>query len=185
MESNNVNLFQNQSIRSPQFLLIERYLRVARIVLLAILCVGGIIVLGTFFLFRAQQQSLDRQRAQLYSIVQNNIAKEGMLVTLRARVQSLKKIMQYQVSIAPYIDTALLIATPPNLTSFSLGDASSVQISVDSATVEEAIGVVETIIRLTNEQKIKNPVVTSIVLSKDGRVTMGFVYVTVLTQPTL
>ena len=86
----------------------------------------------------------------------------------------------YQISIAPYIDTTLLIASPPQLSAFSLGDENSIRIEVQSETVEQAISVVETVMRLTEEKKIKNPVVTSITLDKNGAVMLGFTYFVVL-----
>lgn len=180
MEKHPINLFQSQAMYSPTLSMIERYLRMTRYVLLSLLLVIGGITLIVFFVFRVQQQSLEQRREQLFSSVQQNMTKEAMLLTLRARVSALKKIMLFQVSIAPHIDTALLIASPPQLTSFSLGDANSVSIGVESTTLEEAIDIVRTVIRLTEEKKIKNPTIVSIMLNKNATVTMGFSYVTIL-----
>ncbi|MFH0749856.1 MAG: hypothetical protein V1917_03005 [Candidatus Gottesmanbacteria bacterium] len=180
MEKHPINLFQTQVTYSPTLSLMERYLRVARYVLLSFLFGVGVVTLVVFIIIRFQEQSLDRQRQALYSSVQNNMTKEAMLLALRARVTSLMKIMQFQVSIAPYIDTTLLIASPPRLTSFSLGDGSLIRIGVDAQHLEEAIDIIKTVVQLTNENKIKNPTITSIVLDKDGTVTLGFTYVIVL-----
>ncbi len=180
MEKNPINLFQSQVSYSPVLSMAERYLRTARYILLFILMGVGVATLSVFFVLRLQQQSLDTQRKTLFASVSENMTKEAMLLALRSRVTSLKKIMLFQVSIAPYIDTTLLIAAPPRLTSFSLGDGNSVHIAIETKTLEEAITIVKTVLRLTNENKIKNSTITSIILNKDGTVTMGFMYITVL-----
>lgn len=180
MEKNPINLFQSQVTFSPELTLIERYLKAGRTIFLSILLGVGFVSLTGFFIIQYQMQALERERQDLYTSVTGNMTKEAMLLALRARVVSLKKIMLFQVSIAPYIDTTLLIAAPPRLSSFSLGEGSSVRIAVESKNVDEAISIVKTVIQLTDEKKIKNPTITSIILNKDGTVTTGFTYVTVL-----
>jgi len=180
MEDNAINLFQNKVTYSPKLAVIERYLRMTRsIFLLGVLGVG-LLTLIVYGIFQFQQRSLETKRQTLYEAVKQDVTKEAMLIALRARVSSLKKIMTYQISIAPYIDTTLLIASPPQLSTFSLGDQNSIHIEVQSETVEQAISVVETVMTLTEEKKIKNPVVTSITLDKNGTVMMGFTYSVVL-----
>ena len=180
MENNPINLFQSQSIISPKLALLERYLRGARTFLLFIVVGVGAITLMVYFIFSLQRRTLDGQRQELFTSVKENVVKEALLLTLRARVASLKKIMTYQISIAPYIDTTLLIASPPRLASFSLGDGNSIHIGVEAQSVEEAISVVESVMQLTNENKIKNPMVTSILLNKDATVSIGFSYTVIL-----
>jgi len=180
MEQNPINLFQSQATLSPTFTIVERYLRLTRYILLYVILGIGAVTLIVYMIFRFQQQSLEVRRKQVYAIVQQNITKEAMLLTLRARVLALQKIMMYQISIAPYIDTTLLIASPPVLKSFSLESANVIRISIDASSLEEAITVVGTVVQLTKDNKIQNPNITSIVLGKDAKVTMGFTYAVVL-----
>ena len=180
MENNPINLFQSQAIVSPKLAILERYLRGARTFLLFIVAGIGAITLIVFVIFSLQRKALDGQRQELFAIVKENVVKEALLLTLRARVASLKKIMTYQISIAPYIDTTLLIATPPSLSSFSLGDGNSIHIGVEAQNVEDAISVMQTVMQLTNDNKIKNPTVTSILLNKDATVSLGFTYTVIL-----
>ncbi len=180
MEDNAINLFQNKVTYSPKLTVIERYLRIARSLFLFGVLGVSVLTLVVYGVFQFQQRSLEKKRQTLYEAVKQEVTKEAMLIALRARVSSLKKIMMYQISIAPYIDTTLLIASPPQLSAFSLGDENSIRIEVQSETVEQAISVVETVMRLTEEKKIKNPVVTSITLDKNGAVMLGFTYFVVL-----
>jgi len=180
MEKNPINLFQNQVAFSPTLVVVERYLRVARYVVLSLIFGIGLLTLSIYFIFQFQKRSLDTKRQVLYQAVQKDITKEAMLLSLRARVSALKKIMAYQISIAPYIDTTLSIAAPPRLSSFSLGEGNSVHIEVDVDTITEAVSIVQTVIQLANEHKIKNPTMTSIILNKDAKVTLGFTYTVVL-----
>jgi len=180
MENNPINLFQSQAVVSPKLAVLERYLRGARTFLLLIVVGVGAITLIVYLIFSLQRRTLDGQRQELFASVKENVVKEALLLTLRARVASLKKIMTYQISIAPYIDTTLLIAAPPRLASFSLGDGNSIHIGVEAQSVEEAIFIVETMMQLTNDNKIKNPMITSILLNKDATVSIGFTYTVIL-----
>lgn len=180
MENNAINLFQSQNTYSPKLAAIERYLRTVRYVLLFGVLGIGVLTLITFAIFQFQQRSLETKRQALYEVVKQEVTKEAMLIALRARVSALKKIMMFQISIAPYIDTTLLIASPPQLSAFSLGDGNSISIEVQAENVERAISVVQTVMKLTTENKIKNPMVTSISLDKNGTVLLGFTYSVVL-----
>ena len=180
MENNPINLFQNRVAFSPKLAVLERYLRVIRNIFLSLILGVGIITIVVYVIFQFQQRALDEKRQTLFAIVQKDITKEAMLLSLRSRVSALKKIMTYQISIAPYIDATLLIAAPPRLSSFSLGDANTIHIGVDVDSVDEAVSVVASVIQLTNENKIKNPIVTSILLNKDEKVSLGFTYTVVL-----
>lgn len=180
MEKNPINLFQTQVVFSPKLLVIERYLRTARYVLLSLIFGIGLVTLIVYGIFSLQQTSLDGKRQALYAAVKQEVVKEGMLLALRSRVQALKKIMTYQISIAPYIDTTLLIAAPPRLSSFSLGEANSIHIGVNTQNVDEAITIISTVMQLTNENKIKNPLLTSILLNKDATVALEFTYTVIL-----
>lgn len=180
MEKRPINLFQNQMTFSPKLTVLERYLRMARNVFLYGIFGLGILTLAVYGIFFFQQRSLNTERQALYDEVKQEVTKEAMLLALRARISSLKKIMTYQISIAPYIDTALLIAAPPKLSSFSLGDANSVRITVEARNVDDAVTVVSSVISLANDRKIKNPTLTSVNLNKDATLTLGFSYITIL-----
>ena len=180
MENNPINLFQSQGVVSPKLAVFERYLRAIRTFLLVIVVGIGAMTLIVYSIFFFQRRTLDGQRQELFAIVKENVVKEALLLTLRARVSSLKNIMTYQISIAPYIDTTLLIAAPPRLSSFSLGDGNSIHIGVETQNVEDAVSVIQTVMQLTNENKIKNPTITSIFLNKDATVTLGFTYTVIL-----
>ena len=180
MENNPINLFQSQSAISPKLAMFERYLHGMRTFLLFIVVGIGTVTLIVYSIFFFQRKILDGQRQELFTGVQENVVKEALLLTLRARVSSLKKIMAYQISIAPYIDTTLLIAAPPRLSSFSLGDGNSIHIGVETQSVEDAVSVIQTVMQLTNDNKIKNPTITSILLNKDATVTLGFTYTVIL-----
>jgi len=108
--------------------------------------------------------------------IQAQTQKEARLLALRARVSALKKIMEQQISLAPYLDTTFRIALPPTLQSFSLADNSSVRISLSTNTVDEALSIVQTIITLTNERKIRNPLFTSLSMTPNGAMTFSVTY---------
>ncbi len=185
MQQNSINLFRTAENLSPVMGILERYLRWIRTVLLMGLLVIGVATVSVYIVFFLQRQNLEQRRSVLYTSVQQNLTKEAMFVALRSRIQALKRIMQLQVSIAPYIDVTLQIASPPQLQSFSLGDAGSIEISTKSPSVESAKDLLNIVIQLTNAGKIRKPTLTGIALDKEGIVTMGLTYIVVLTPATL
>jgi hypothetical protein len=179
-----INLFDTKASLSPGWQLVEKYLILARIYLLGFVCIGGALLVLTYGVVRVRTTQLDGQYTQLYKTIQGQSVKEGLLLALRARIASLKKILDVQFSLAPYIDTTLLIARPPELTSFSIGEKNTVQISVELPDIGQAISMMETVMILVEENKISLPNLTSLRVEKDGSIVMGITY-SVLLPPAL
>ena len=175
-----INLFQSKAELSPFWSMIEHTLEKLRIVLIFVFLGVGVSVISLYVFATMQKKTLASQQSQLMTIVTQYADKEIMLRALRARVISLQTIMKQQVSIAPYIDTTLLIAQPPTLTSFSIGEKNSVSISVKMTTMDNAVSLIQTVVTLTNTHKILHPLLTSFSIDKDGTITMGLSYGVIL-----
>lgn len=175
-----INLFDTKASLTPGWILAEKYLILLRQYFLGFILIAGILLVGTYGIVRLQKAKLDREEQQLATAIQSEHAKEGLLLALRARIASLKKILDVQLSVAPYIDTTLLLARPPRLTSFSIGDKNTVQISVELPDIGEAVSMMEVILQLVSENKIRNANLTSLTINKDGSVMMGIMYQVVL-----
>lgn len=180
--SNPINLFQSKAQLSPFWSVIERYLRISRAILIFILLGCGVTIISLYIFASMQKKTLQAQQTQLLTMVTQYADKEVMFRTLRARVLSLQSIMKQQISIAPYIDTTLLIAQPPALTAFSVGEKNSVSISVKMTSMDEAVKLVNTVITLTNDKKILHPILSSFSIDKDGSISVGLAYGVILTQ---
>lgn len=183
-QEHSINLFQRTTAYSPALSLVDRYLRMVRFFLLGGVVLAGAVIIGVYAYTKVTVTQLEQKRTVLVTSLTGSMSKEVMLLALRARIQSLKNILQYQVSIAPYIDTTLLLAQPPVLTSFAIADKNTVSISVHLASISEAIALVGKILSLHAEHKITNPVLSSLSMDKDGTITMGLAYSVVL-QPSL
>lgn len=177
-----INLFDAKVSLTPIWQVVEKYLLISRQYLLGFVLIAGIALMATYgvVLFRVKQ--LDADQKQLTQIIQTQQVKEGLLLALRARITSLKKILDVQFSVAPYIDTTLLLARPPELTSFSIGEKNTVQISVKLPTIEGAVSLVERVVKLVNENRIRNPNLTSLSVDKEGSIMMGITYSVLLKQ---
>lgn len=179
-----INLFDAKANLTPTWQLVEKYLLLIRQYLLGFVLIAGIGLVVTYGVVRMRTIQLDADQKQLSQTIQNQSVKEGLLLALRARISSLKKILDVQFSVAPYIDTTLLLAHPPRLTSFSIGELNTVQISVDLPDIWEAVSMMETIVKLVEENTIRNPNLTSLTVDKDGSIMMGLSY-SVLLKPAL
>jgi hypothetical protein len=179
-----INLFDTKANLTPAWQMVEKYLLLSRQYLLGAVLVSGVILMIIYGIVRFRSAQLDTDQRQLAQIIESQSVKEGLLLALRARISSLKKIMDVQFSVAPYIDTTLLLARPPLLRSFSIGEKNTVQISVSLPTISDAVSMMETIVKLVNENSIRNPNLTSLSIDKSGIVTMGISYA-VLLKPAL
>lgn len=179
-KASSINLFQTKANLPPSFLLWDKYLRTAAYIGMGLLIGGGFIVWGLFVVIGMQRQVLEERRAAATDYIKSNVVKEGMILALRQRIKVVSRIMEQQVSLAPYINTTLLVAQPPKLASFTMGDQGSVNISIRAADGYEAQLYVKTLIDLVGERKVKNPILTSLVVEKDGSYLMSFSYGVIL-----
>lgn len=177
-----INLFDTKASLSPIWQVVEKYLLISRQYLLGFVLIAGIALMATYGVVRFRTTQLDADQKQLFQTIQDQQVKEGLLLALRARITSLKKILDVQFSVAPYIDTTLLLARPPELTSFSIGEKNTVQISVKLSTIGEAVSMMEVVVKLVNENRIRNPNLTSLSVDKAGSITMGITYSVLLKQ---
>ena len=181
MESvHSINLFRRSVTYSPFLAVIDRYLVMIRYILLGAVVLVGAVTLSVYLYTSRGVARLTVERARLLASITQNKEKESMLMALRARINSLSKILKNQISIAPYIDTTLTLAHPPVLTSFSLGTGNTVQISLTIPTIDDAVTIVGAIITMNAEKKISNPILTSLALDKSGKVVMGLTYAVML-----
>lgn len=183
-QGKSINLFDTKTSLPPSWQLVEKYLLVIRQYLLGFVCVVGIALVVAYGVVRYRLGQFDADQKQLSYTIQNQNVKEGLLLALRARITSLKKILEVQLSVAPYIDATLLLARPPKLTSFSIGEKNTVQISVELPDIGEAVSMMEVVVKLVEKNIIKNPNLTSLSVDKDGSIMMGITY-SVLLKPAL
>ncbi len=183
-QGKSINLFDTKASLSPTWQIIEKYLIVVRYYLLGFVCIVGVVLVVAYGVIRMRTSQLDVTEKQLFQTIQNQNMKEGMLLALRARITALKNILTVQFSVAPYIDTTLLLARPPQLTSFSIGEKNTVQISVELPTMSDAVSLMETIVKLVDENKIRIPNLTSLTVNKNGSIMMGITY-SVILKPAL
>lgn len=179
-QEHSINLFQRTTAYSPALSLIDRYLGMVRFFLLGGVILISAVTIGVYAYTKVTVKKLEQERTVLVTSLTGGMPKEVMLLALRARILSLKNILQYQVSIAPYIDTTLSLAQPPVLTSFAIADKNTVTISISLRSINEAIALFEKILMLHSERKIVSPVLTSLSVDKDGAITMGLMYSVVL-----
>lgn len=179
-----INLFDTKTSLTPVWQMVEKYLLISRQFLLGFVLIAGCILVATYGVVRFRTTQLDAEQKQLTQTIQTQKVKEGLLLALRARISSLKKIMDVQFSVAPYIDTTLLLSRPPLLRSFTIGEKNTVQISVTLPNIGDAVSLMTNVVKLVNDNSIRNPNLTSLSVDKDGSVTLGLSY-SVLLKPAL
>jgi|GEM_PF-1966387 len=175
-----INLFDTKASLTPFWQLVEKSLIFLKRFLLLAVFVTGLVLVTSYVVINMRKTQLDIEQKQLSQAIQNQSVKEGLLLALRARIASLKRILDAQISLSPYIDTTLLIARPPTLGSFSIGSKNTVTISIVLPNIQDAVAMMENIVMLVNLNKIKNPILTSFTMDKDGIVKLGIAYSVIL-----
>jgi hypothetical protein len=179
MASQNINLFQAKTTVQPIFSFIERSVKIVALSLLSVVVSGSLMVALSFYVFGQQKDTMEAEKQQFLSRIKEYVAKESLLVMMRNRLVAVDKIVATQVAYAPYIDTTMKIIQSFSLTSFSLDPKNAVSISVSVTTMDEAMGVLKTLMDMEQRKEITTPILQSFVMDKET-IKIGLSYFVVL-----
>jgi len=179
MASQTINLLQTKTTFQPVLALIERYARVASIILLVVVVSGSILVGSAFFIFGQQKNILELEKQQLLTRIKENVRKESLMFIIRNRLNTVDRIMATQKSYAPFVDTTIEVIQSFPLTSFSMGEKNSVSISVTVSTLADAVYVVKKLMDMDGQKKITSPMLNSFSL-ESAKIQLGLSYIVVL-----
>ncbi len=172
-----INLFQTQTEVHPVVQFVMPYVRNISTVSLIVFLMIGTSILTIRLFVQNELKSVASQTNEILTRVNADAVKEGILLDLHHRITLVSNIRKVQVSFAPHLDATLSIARPPRLTSFSLGDNNqTVRITVKVSSLKEASDVVDSVMHLLTQKKIRSPLITGFAIDKNGLIAVGLSY---------
>lgn len=179
-ESVGINLFSTTVEKNPELERITTILRQVSYGGLILLIASGLIVGGLFGYLTIQRDSLTNSKADLTTTIAQQSTKEGLLLAVKERASVVKKVMGLQKKIDPLFSDISQIVVQGQIGSISLDDNNTVLVVANSGSVRDAAKIVSALLGLTNGQKVNNPKLVSLTLSKDGSIDVAVSFVPVL-----
>lgn len=171
-----INLFSTRASIPQWVLTLDPYIPLINVLAVSFVVAGTLAYLVGSGILALQERSVEISRqkamAQLVSLQQ----KEMKYLVMKQRIPIVENIIKTQKSLAPYIDTALAIATPPQLQSISPGEKQQVSLRVALPTIEDGIPLLGKIIDLSNQNIIRSPSLSNVTVSKEGIISVGITY---------
>ncbi len=155
---------------------LDQYLVMVNMISVAVIVLATIVTVGGLLWSSLRVSSATREKDRLISGLKQYESKESKYFLLKNRLSYIEKILTSQDPFTSHLDTAMQIAVPPNLTSFSLTDKRQVQIQVVVGSTSEGRAVIDKIHSLVAEKRIINPSLTSAAMDGSGGVKLGVLY---------
>lgn len=180
MAAGDINLLKSRSSLSPQLLAIQEQVRWVGLGSLALVILVAVGLGATYMIFLQQRQALETRRKQVLSAIANESVKEGLYFSIRQRLPVVEKAFGVQKPWGTILDDVYTIARPPDLASVVVDDQNVVVLSVKTTSVEQTAVVVNAVVRLVQEKRIKSPQLLGLQLTKDGTVQVNLSYIPTL-----
>ena len=175
-----INLLKSKTVSSSFPLGVEESFRRFSLISVTVLFVIGLFVSGAFFYFRLQHDVLVDKRNSFANEIINYSVKEGLNTAIKERLSVTEKIMNAQRPYATLLDSIGIVAAPGKLTSISVDETGRTRISIKSTNIEETLDMINALISLTKQGKIKGPDLTSFQFGKADDILFSVSFVPVL-----
>lgn len=171
-----INLFSTRASIPQWIMALDPYVPLINVLSVSFVVAGTLLyVLGSGFL-ALQERSVEISRQKAMAQLTELSPKEMKYLLMKQRIPIVENILKTQKSLAPYIDTALAIATPPQLQSISPGEKQQVSLRIILPTIEDGIPLLSRIIDLSNQNTIGAPSLSTVTVSEDGVISIGITY---------
>jgi hypothetical protein len=154
----------------------DQYLVMVNIVSIVVIALAAIVTTGGLVWSSMRVENATREKDRLISGLKQYESKESKYFLLKNRLAVIEKILKSQDPFTSHLDTAMQIAVPPQLASFSLTDKREVQIQVVVGSIVEGRAVIDKIHALVNEKRIINPSLTTVGMDGSGGLKLGVLY---------
>lgn len=129
---------------------------------------SGFLVGGIYLFLQNRQTQLTTQHDSQFTLVSQDAAKEGLLGALKGRAAVIDKIMATQKKTDALFDLVNSVVPQGSLIGLSLDDSNKAVIDTQVRTLQDAVVMVDSLLRLGNEGKLTKPELLSLALSKQG-----------------
>lgn len=177
MAYNEINLIKNRSVVATHFGEYERIAQKTAWWSLLSFLLFGLLIGGIYVYGRASVAQLEAKNQQLKDAISVQNIKEGILLSLKSRTLIAQKALD---SVRPWgllFPLLLEMAPASAFQSFSVDLGGKVTTSMQVGAIEEAIDITRSAIRLTDENRIRQPELSSLVIKDDGSVAFGITFI--------
>ncbi len=171
----NINLIHVRTSLPSQLAEIEAYGRKVSTASLLLFLTAGFLVGGTFVFLRLSAARLEETKETLERTIAQNTVKEGLLAAIKSRVGVVDKIAATRNSVGPLLDAVSEAAVSTQLSSISIVEE-RVVMAINVSTLEEVLGIADTLVRQSGDGTIKDPQILSMAISRDGAFEVTFAF---------
>jgi hypothetical protein len=165
---NTINLIRTKTSNSPQLEAIERSLRKSAVIgLVSCICIA-VLCGSVLTLLQMQLTGQEVEQSQLLNEINSLKTKEGYILAIKERTQTVAKAMTGQKPWAKMLDLVYTFAKPPGLLGIAVDEQDKIVLHIQTTSLEEILGITELIIRHVNTGNIKNPQLLSFQFGKNG-----------------
>lgn len=173
--ANQINLLKTQSPVTPELLDKMAFFWKIAIGLALTTALIGLVVSTIYGAFSIQHASLVRESDQLKKDIAAQANKEGIFSSLKKRLKIASAIRANTISWKSVLDTSTAIAVPPIMQSMTVKEQNTTEMTVKPQSVADTITVVNSVVSLAREKKIKDPRLATFSIGKDG-ITISFTF---------
>lgn len=152
---------------------IQGQLRMASFVVISLVIIAGILVGVSYSFLNLQLTRTENEKKTLISQLNQLSRKEGLYVSLKQRIPIVEKALASQRAWGSVLKTISEVALPPILTSVAIDDKNVMILTLQADSVETTASMVNAVIRLAGEKKIRSPQLVALQLLQDGEVQLS------------
>lgn len=173
---NSINLIRTKTDVSPQFTLIETSLRRVSILALGVFLLVGILTGSLYFYYSSQLKTLDSARENYRKQIRTAKNIEGLLTAIKDRTRIVERAMSSQRPLGETLKLLSTVTVPPQLSSVSIDEQSTIEITLQGNTITDILPPVTTLILYANQGRVRNPELRSVQFAKNGLVTVSLIF---------
>ena len=164
-----INLLRTQSTLTQEEVLLLAKLRVAAIVVTAIVLCIGVFVGVSFMAAKFRLDSLTAQQTEANRQLVLNSKKEVLLLSLKSRLPLINKGVALQYPWQSILATVSQIVVPPNLHTLSIDENNVLSLDVSANSLEEIQDMINKTSTLSQSNNLKSPHIQSLQSQTGGK----------------
>ena len=163
-----INLIRAKTMLSPQMELLTQLLQKVSLWALVALAGTGIVVGGTFYVLRARLNQVISTETQLSQVISQDVAKEGILITLKHQVTLTNSVLKSQKNIAKFLETLGTIVPASQLMGVSLADDNTVVLRIRATSIAQVISIIDALVKQSEGTAVRSPQLVSFSVGDAG-----------------
>lgn len=176
-----INFLRTKTGISPEVALLTFHLKRIGFALLAGVLAAGVIVAGAYFYLQSSLTSLTDEKRLLIAGISGVARKEALYRLLKEETGVAGKVMKNQKQWNNSLEMIdRIVSFPLGLSAISLNDKQELLLSIKSASIENASGVIAAVVSEAAENHLKNPTLRSFELNADGTIRMSISFISLL-----